>query len=216
MSFTVADVVVEARELVLDETIPFRYSDELLVRKVNQVLRRMVVLRPDLFTAVQTITTVVGAMQTCPADSVRLMDVTLNGANRTPKEINQDVLDMMFPKWNTETPAPTENWMRFPRDPNRFYVYPPSVGGEQLTIVFAKSTPTYVMNDTVLLQDAYFPVLLDGVCWLVELIDAEHAESGRAKMFKDAYDGALSAGLAVRRLTDNEDAAPTAPKRETK
>jgi hypothetical protein len=33
-------------------------------------------------------------------------------------------------------------------------------------------------------------------------------------VFTDAYDGALAAGLAVRKLTDDEDAA--APKRETK
>jgi hypothetical protein len=214
MSFTVADVVVELRELVLDETVPFRYSDDFLVRKVNQVLRRMVIVRPDLFTAVETITTVAGALQSCPADSVRLMDVTLNEDNRVPKEVNQDVLDMMFPKWNDGAQGPTENWMRFPRDPNRFYVYPPSVGGETLTIAFAKSTPTYEIGDTIQLQDAYFPAVVDGASWLVEMIDAEHAESGRAKVFKDAYDGALAAGLAVRKLTDDEDAA--APKRETK
>ena len=199
---------------MLDETVPFRYSDDFLVRKVNQVLRRMVIVRPDLFTAVETITTVAGALQSCPADSVRLMDVALNGDSRVPKEVNQDVLDMMFPKWNDGAEGPTENWMRFPRDPNRFYVYPPSAGGETLTIAFAKSTPTYVMNDTIQLQDAYFPAVVDGASWLVEMIDAEHAESGRAKVFKDAYDGALAAGLAVRKLTDDEDAA--APKRETK
>jgi hypothetical protein len=174
----------------------------------------MVIVRPDLFTAVETITTVAGALQSCPADSVRLMDVALNGDSRVPKEVNQDVLDMMFPKWNDGAEGPTENWMRFPRDPNRFYVYPPSAGGETLTIAFAKSTPTYVMNDTIQLQDAYFPAVVDGASWLVEMIDAEHAESGRAKVFKDAYDGALAAGLAVRKLTDDEDAA--APKRETK
>jgi hypothetical protein len=214
MSFTVADVVVELRELVLDETVPFRYSDDFLVRKVNQVLRRMVIVRPDLFTAVETIVSVAGSLQACPADSVRLMDVTLNGAKRAPKEVNQSVLDMMFPKWNDGANGPTENWMRFPRDPNRFYVYPPSAGGETITIAFAKSTPTYVMNDIIRLQDAYFPVVVDGASWLVEMIDAEHAESGRAKVFKDAYDGALAAGLAVRKLADEEDAA--APKRETK
>ena len=209
MSFTVADVVLEARELLLDETAPFRYSDAFITRKVNQVLRRMVIVRPDLFATVHNITTVTGSLQSCPADSVRLMDVTLNGAQRAPKEINQDVLDMMFPTWNTNTAGPTENWMRYPRDPNRFYVYPPSVGGETLTIVYAKSTPTYDIDDVISLQDAYFPVLLDGVCWLMEAIDAEHVESGRAKMFKDAYEGALAAGLAARRITDTEDGGVT-------
>ena len=205
MSFTVADIVQEARELLLDETEPYRYSDAYIVRKVNQVLRRMVIIRPDLFAQVATITTTAGSLQTCPGDSVRLMDVTLNGAARAPKEINQEVLDLMFPTWNTDTAGPTTNWMRYPRDPNRFYVYPPSAGGETLTIVYARSTPTYEIDDTVSLQDAYFPVVLDGVCWLMESLDAEHVESGRAKMFQDAYNAALVGGLAARRITDTED-----------
>jgi hypothetical protein len=206
MSFTVADIVLEARELLLDETAPYRYSDDFIVRKTNQVLRRMVIVRPDLFSAIAPITCVAGTLQSCPADSVRLMDVTLNSANRVPKEINQEVLDLMFPAWGAESAEPTSNWMRYPRDPNRFYVYPPATAGEVITIVYAKSTPAYTLGDTVALQDAYFPVLLDGVCWLMESIDAEHVESSRAKMFKDAYEGALGAGLAARKITDTDEA----------
>lgn len=206
MSFTVADIVVEARESVLDSMVPYRYSDDHIVRKINQILRRMVIVRPDLFSTVATITSVAGALQACPANSVRLMDVMLNGANRTPKEVNQDVLDMMFPEWNTDPAGQTKNWMRYPRDPNRFYVYPPSAGGETITLVYARSLPTYAIGDTVELQDAYYPVVLDGTCWLLESIDAEHVESSRSKMFKDAYDAALGGGLAARGITDSEDA----------
>ncbi|MFM6959555.1 MAG: DUF6682 family protein [Schleiferiaceae bacterium] len=210
MSFTVADIVVETRELLLDESEPYRYSDEFIIRKVNQVLRRMVIVRPDLFAAIDTITTVPGSLQSCPADSVRLMDVAVNGVGYTPKEINQEVLDLMFPRWNTDATGATINWMRYPRDPNRFYVYPPAAGGEQLTIVYAKSPPVYGATDVVGLQDAYQPVLLDGVCWLMESIDAEHVESGRAKMFQDAYNNALGAGLAARVITDTDDAGASA------
>jgi hypothetical protein len=134
------------------------------------------------------------------------MDVALNSANRAVKEINQEVLDLMFPGWGDEAGGPATNWMRYPRDPNRFYIYPPAAGGETLMIVYAKSAPTYVLGDTIALQDAYFPVLLDGVCWLMESMDAEHVESSRAKMFKDAYEGALGAGLTARKITDTEEA----------
>jgi hypothetical protein len=206
MSFTAADIVLEAREMLLDETAPYRYSDNFIVRKINQVLRRMVIVRPDLFSTVSPMTCVAGTLQACPADSVRLMDVALNSANRAVKEINQEVLDLMFPDWSGDAGGPATNWMRYPRDPNRFYVYPPAAGGETLTIVYAKSTPTYLLGDTVALQDAYFPVLLDGVCWLMESMDAEHVESSRAKMFKDAYESALGAGLTARKITDTEEA----------
>jgi hypothetical protein len=205
MSFTVADIVQEARELLLDEQVPYRYSDAYIVRKANQVLRRMVIVRPDLFAHTATLTTTPGSLQSAPADSVRFMDIVTNGDVHTPKEITQDVLDLMFPTWSAESGTRTKNWMRYPRDPNRFYVYPPSAGGETLTVVYARSTPTYAIGDTVSLQDAYFPVLLDGVCWLMESLDAEHVESGRAKMFQDAYGAALVGGLAARRITDTDD-----------
>lgn len=206
MSFTVAEIVTEAREMLLDETAPYRYSDDFIVRKVNQVLRRMIIVRPDLFTTIAPISCVAGVLQSCPADSVRLMDVTVNSANKAVKEINQEVLDLMFPSWAGDSSVPATNWMRYPRDPNRFYIYPPAAAGDALTIVYAKSTPAYLLGDTVALQDAYFPVLLDGVCWLMESMDAEHVESSRAKMFKDAYEGALGAGLTARKITDTEEA----------
>jgi hypothetical protein len=94
--------------------------------------------------------------------------------------------------------------MRYPRDPNRFYVYPPAAAGAQLDIVYAQSPALVALGSTVPLTDAYMPVVIDGVSWLMESIDAEHVESGRAKAFKDAYEGALTAGLTVRRLTDTD------------
>lgn len=202
MSFTVQDVVTEARELLLDNLLPYRYSDEYIVRKVNQILKRMVIARPDLFTTITNITCVAGSIQSAPSDSVRLMDVLTNSAGVAVKEINQEVLDLMFPNWGNGAAGPATNWMRYPRDPNRFYLYPVAAGGETLEIVYARCLPTYTASGTVGIQDAYFPVVLDGVCWMMESLDAEHVESGRAKMFRDSYDAALGAGLVARRITD--------------
>lgn len=202
MSFTVAEILTETRELLLDSLSPYRYSDEFIIRKVNQVLRRMAVMRPDLFVVHTTIACVSGTLQAAPTDSVRMLDVIANADGDAVKEINQDTLDMMYPDWSSSAPATTINWMRYPRDPNRFYVYPPALGGEDLQIVYARSPAAVDANSTVSLPDAYAPTVLDGTCWLMEAIDAEHVESGRAKAFKDAFEASLTAGLTVRRLTD--------------
>ena len=204
MSFTVAEVVTEARELLLDTLEPYRYSDAFIIRRVNQTLRRICVLRPDLFSTHETISCVSGILQSCPTGSMRLMDVVANATGRALKEINQDTLDLMIPTWPTTTTTNPTDWMRYPRDPNRFYVYPPATAGASLDVVYAKSPVTLVSGDTVPLVDAYMPAVIDGVCWLMESIDAEHVESGRAKAFKDAFEGALTAGLTVRRLTDTD------------
>lgn len=202
MSFTVADVVLEARELLLDTLEPYRYSDEFIIRRVNQALRRAAVVRPDLFAVHTSITCVAGTLQAAPADSIRLMDVITNQDGLAVKEVSQDTLDLMVPSWPGGSAGAVINWMRYPRDPNRFYVYPPAAGGETLSAVYARSPVVLAGPGVIPLPDAYMPCMIDGTCWLMEAIDAEHVESGRAKAFKEAYEAALAAGLTVRRITD--------------
>ena len=204
MSFTVAEVLTEARELLLDTLEPYRYSDAFIIRRINQALRRMCVLRPDLFSTHETISCAAGILQTCPEGSMRLMDVVMNGDGRALKEIHQDTLDLMAPTWPAGATASPTDWMRYVRDPNRFYVFPRVEAGAQLSIVYAKSPVTVDLASTIPLPDAYMPTVIDGTCWLMESIDAEHVESGRAKSFKDSFEGALTAGLTVRRLTDTD------------
>jgi hypothetical protein len=212
MSFTVADLVTEARELLLDELIPFRYSDDYIVRKVNQILKRMLVVRPDVFIKVTTLVTVPGALQSAPTESMRLMDVLTNSLGQVPKEIDQQAIDVMFPKWRAGAAGPATNWMRAAKDPNRFFVYPASAGGEHLTVAYAQTLPKYAKADVVALSDAYFPVILDGVCWLMESLDAEHVESGRARMFQESYTTALASGLLSRKIADAPDGGVSASK----
>lgn len=207
MSFLVSDVILDARELVQDTAAPYRYDDAFMTRKFNQVLRRAVIMRPDLFTEITTISCLAGSLQSCPTDSVRLMDVLTNSAGAAVKQVNQEVLDMMLPSWEALPPGPAQDWMRYPRDPNRFYVYPSATAGANLQIIYAKCPVMLTSSSVVPMQDVYFPTLIDGLCWLLEAIDAEHVESGRAKMFQDSFKEALSTGLQARRITDTDSAA---------
>lgn len=202
MSFTVADVVMDVREEIQDTMVQYRYSDEFIVRKLNQVLRRAAILRPDLFVVVESFTCVAGSLQTAPSDSIRLMDALSNTTGAAIKEVSQDVLDMMVPSWEALTPGPAINWMRYPRDPNRFYVYPAATALDTLTITYARCPATLSYLDTIVMQDVYSPVITDGTVWLMESIDAEHVASGGAKMRQDAFLSGLSAGLTSRRITD--------------
>jgi len=207
MSFTIADVLLEVRDQISDTMVPYRYSDASMIRKINQVISRMAILRPDLFTTIATISCAAGGLQTAPVDSLRIMDVLGNNTGAAVKEVSQDVLDMMIPTWETLPPGPAINWMRYPRDQNRFYVAPAATAGLALTISYARSPATLALDDIVPLQDAYKPTVIDGSVWIMESIDAENVESGRAKMFQDSFNSMLSAGLTARRLTDTSSAA---------
>lgn len=205
MSFTVADVLLDVREAISDTRASFyRYSDEFIVRRINQTLRRAAIMRPDLFSVHASIACVTGVLQAAPADSLRLVDVVVNADNVALKEINQDTLDLMAPAWASAATAAPTDWMRYPRDPNRFYVYPPPLAGAALSIVYAQSPALVSSGDSIPLPDAYMPAIIDGTAWLLESVDAEHVESGRAGAFKADFEAAMGAGLTTRKITDSE------------
>lgn len=206
MSFTLGEVIADVREIIQDTEVPYRYSDTFILRKANQVLKRMVVVRPDLFSAVEAMPCVSGNLQSGPADSVRIMDVIANSDGHAVKEITQEVLDLTQPTWSGTTAAPATDWMRYVRDPNRFFVFPPALNTYNLTIVYAKCPPNYASGDAVVLQDAYYPTVVDGTVWMMEAVDAEHVDSGRAKMYRDSFDASLNASLAARTITDTDSA----------
>jgi hypothetical protein len=215
MSFTVADVITEVREQVQDTLqvgAEYRYSDLFLLRKIDMAVRHMLTVRPDLFTHIGDMTCVAGTLQSAPADSVRLMDVVRNRDGVPVKEVNQETLDLMIPAWTSTAAGPVTNWMRYQRSPNHFYVFPPASAGDALTISYARCTPLTSTAATVPLQDAYLSTVAFGAVWLVESIDAEHTESGRAAAFEKAFSSALASGLATRQITDTQNAGVPAQK----
>lgn len=205
MSFTPQDVINAVRFAVQDTKVSYRYADGDLLQLTNQVLRRIALLRPDLFAYVSTINCVAGTIQQAPADSIRIIDVLLSGAGLNVNEVNRETLDLMF-QWQSMTPDVAKDWMRHVRSPNTFFVYPPSPVGQVLTIEYAKAPGIYGLNDTVeLLGDAYFPCVVDGVIWLAESIDNEHVNSGRAKMFLDSFNQLLGMTAQIKHVTDTEE-----------
>ena len=73
---TPQDIISDVRQLLNDTSPTYRHSDTQLLVFVNQAIKRVSLLRPDLFTVyddmVCTVNTVV---QSAPADSIRLMEV---------------------------------------------------------------------------------------------------------------------------------------------
>lgn len=202
MSFTPQDVITEVRRAVQDSRATYRYDDPHMLGVVNQVLRRILVLRPDLFAYVADMTCVAGTRQTAPADSFRLIDVILSGDGQNVNEVNRETLDLMF-QWQSGTAGPVKDWMRHVRSPNLFFVYPPSTAGQVITIEYAQTPPNYGVNDEVqLLGDAYFPCVVDGCVWLMESVDNEHVNSGRAKLFFESFNQLLGTSAQNKPVTD--------------
>jgi hypothetical protein len=204
---TPADIITEARNLVQDTRAPYRYSDTLMLGWVNQTLKRMSVLRPDLFSFIGDIPTVANTvLQSCPSDSLRLVEIFQIKNGDAVTEVNRDVLDQMYPNWVNEAAGTPVNFMRHVRSPNKFFLYPRPSTGVVLVGEYAQVPPAYTLSQTIaLLPDSYLPIAVDGVVFLAESVDNEHVNSGRAKLFQDSFAQTLATGLQVRSITDTEE-----------
>lgn len=201
------EIITEARRLISDTKVTYRYSDAIMLGWVNMTLRRTAVLRPDLFGVIGDIATTPNTvLQSTPTDSLRLIEIFQVKNGDAVTESRRETLDQMYPNWVNEAAGTPVNFMRHVRNPNKFFVYPRPTAGVILIGEYAQVPPNYALNDTILrIPDAFFPVLVDGVVFLAESVDNEHVNSGRAKLFQDAYTQALGVSLQSRVVTDTEE-----------
>jgi hypothetical protein len=205
MSEVVADVRLAIQDLGALSTP--RFSDAQILSMANQALKRMAVIRPDLFALITTMQTVLGSTQTAPADSIRFMEaLAVVGVNNL-NEVNRDALDLMSTTWQTATPGSPTNWMRHPRSANVFFVYPPATAGVTLQVEYSQSPAKYGMTQApAIIPDAYYPVVLDGTIALLEMTDNEAVNSNRAKLCFDNFTNMLQSSLGARPSLDSEGA----------
>jgi len=203
---TPAEVITEVRRLVQDQLVPYRYSDTVLLGYVNQTLQRMAILRPDLFTDIVDITTTAdAAVQSLPAEAIRLVDIFQVKNGNAITEVDRETMNRNYPGWMNEASGTPVNFMRHVKNPDRYFLYPRPAAGIVLVGEYAKSPIDYTVNASIdVIADVYFPALVDGTVYLAESIDDEHVQSGRAKLFYDSFVEQLGAGLQSRKLTDTK------------
>lgn len=204
---TPAQVIVEVRRILQDIRVPQRYSDALLLGFVNQALKRMAVLRPDLFAVIDEFVTQAGqTIQSAPADSLRMMEVFQVKDGDGIVEVSRRAMDETYPGWVNDPAGPTVNWMRHVRNDNRFFIYPKAPAGQTLVIEYAQTPREYGLEETIeRLSEAYFPVLVDGAVFLAESVDNEHVNSNRAQLFQQSFTQALGVSVQARSITDTEE-----------
>lgn len=205
---TPAEVITEVRRIVQDEVTPYRYSDAVMLGYVNQTLKRMAILRPDLFSDIVDIpTTPDTAVQSLPASAIRLLDIFQVKNGPAVNEVDRETMNRNYPNWMTEASGTPINFMRHVKNPDRFFLYPRPAAGVVLVGEYAATPPDYALNDAIaVLSDVYFPVIVDGTVYLAESIDDEHVDSGRAKLFYDSFIQTLGASLQSRKVTDTKNA----------
>jgi len=200
------DVITEVRRILQDTNSPQRYSDTVLLGFANQALKRIAVLRPDLFAYIGDITcTADSVVQSMPSDSIRLIEIYSVKNGNGVIETNREALDQAYPTWMNDTAGPAVNFMRHVRNANKFFIYPKAPAGQVLVGEYAQTPPDYNgTTDVALLPDAYFPVVVDCTVFIAESVDNEHVNSKRAELFQQSFTQALGVAGQSRAITDPE------------
>jgi hypothetical protein len=208
---TPLDIIGQVRTMLQDtNTVSTlqRYSDDTLLGFVNQTLKRMAVLRPDLFAYIGEIPcTSESVLQSMPSDSLRVMEIFQVKNGEGVRETNREILDQTYPAWVGELAGPCVNWMRHVRNANKFFIYPKAPAGQVLIGEYSQCPKDYALAETIeIISEAYLPVIVDGTLFLAESIDNEHVNSNRAQLFQQAFFQSLGSSIQARTMTDTENA----------
>lgn len=199
------DVITEVRRLITDNRAPYRYSDAIMLGMVNQSIKRMSVVRPDLFTFVGDVATTAGeVLQTLPTGGLRLVEIFAVKDGGAIIEVDRRTLDRMNPAWPSDAAGVPVNFMRHPRSPTKYFLHPKPTDPTTLIGEYVLSPEDYEIDATINLPDGYFTPLVDCTVFLSQSVDDEHINSGRAKLFYDSFMQALSTALDARNMTDSD------------
>lgn len=202
-----ADILTTVRQLSLDtNTNPElqRFSDAELLGFANRVLKSMAILRPDLFSYIGEIPCTTGqVLQSMPSDSIRLVEIFSVKDGDSIREANRKTLDETYPSWNNDTAGTCTIWMRHPRNPNKFFIYPKAPADQILIGEYTQAPPDYAADeDIALLPDAYDTCVIYGTMFLSQSVDDEHVNSQRAAMFQKMFSETLGVDRENPRIMD--------------
>lgn len=213
---TPQEVITQVRVLISDDNalMPDRFSDSDLLGFVNQAVKRTSMVRPDLFITDTTITPTADQVeQELSATVTRIMEVHRVVGGGAIGEVDKETMDRSAPDWTTETSGTPVNWMRHPRNPRRYFLYPAPSTGTQLSVEYIEVPSDYGLSDTIALPDSYKGAIVDCTVYLAEVVDNEHVETQRAKAFLDSYLQALGIDMTQRDVVDTENGRPQEPQR---
>lgn len=203
---TPSEIITDVRRIIQDVDTPYRYSDTELLGYVNQTLKRMSILRPDLFGEIGELTTQAdSAVQSLPSDALRLIDIFQVKDGSAITEVDRETMSRSHPTWMSEASGTPTNFMRHVKNAERFFLYPRPTAGTVLIGEYARVPSDYGLTDTITTpSESYLPVIVDGTVFLAESIDDEHINSNRAKLFLDLFTSQLSTSLQSRTVTDTK------------
>lgn len=188
------DAVSQVRNLINDLSGD-RYSDDDLLRYGQEILRRMAIIRPDLFTIFDEITNEEGnVFQKAPDNCLRLEKIVAVKDGNIVREVQRQTMDQSDPNWINDSQGPCQHWMRNQGNERYYYIYPKAPRNQTLIAEYVYVPELESLDTDFDLPIMYLPSLVDGMVWLAESVNDESVNNGRAEKFY---------GLFLKSLTDD-------------
>ena len=203
MGIAALDLIKRAGQIAQDESY-VRWTEPEWLRWINDAAAAAIIIRPAARAVTNVLSLVQGTLQTLPANSVQLLDVTRNMAadgvtpGRIVRRVDRQLLDDQNPDWHSTTPAGKIKHYTFEeRAPKQFYCYPPAIAGTKVEALFSQLPPTVTQDtDTLDMGPEYMNALVNYMLYRAMSKDAEYANGQVAAAFYQAFVEAINGGAA--------------------
>lgn len=195
---TAGDVLRRVRKTLIDAE-GVRWQDAELMDHLNDGLSETVRLMPRSFSASEPVKLEVGTLQSLPDRGITFIDVVRNttaegAGGRAVRMVDRGILDIENPDWHLMDPVSTIKHCMFDeRNPQEFYVYPPSDGTGYVQLVMSVEPPVLEDEDDELpLESTYLPALVNYVLSRAYAKDADYASNANlASQYYQTYTAQL-------------------------
>lgn len=207
-----ASSIVGRATTILQDTTNVRWPQDELLKWLNDGQREIVLLKPDAYSKVETVTLVAGTKQTLPAAGVMLLDVVRNMGTdgstpgRAIRLVDREIMDAQNATWHADSASSSViHYIYNPNAPKTYYVYPPQPSSNfgQVEIIYSASPSDVTINQTVTIDDIYANALLDYILYRAYSKDADYAGNAqRAVVHYQAFMASLGQKAQMELLED--------------
>ena len=183
---------------ILNDEDMIRYTFAERIDWMNEAVVAIANRQPQSQTTTGLLQLDEGCKQVMPQEAVKLLEVRNNlsidgseGAAITQTTLTE--MDAAAPGWRNGTKKTAVRQFMFDdRDPKRFWVWPPVVGGTLIDITYIRIPQPITESDSNLpIHDEYAEAVLNFVAYRCLLKDSEYANGSTAAAFYQAFLAAL-------------------------
>ena len=191
MTVSVASVLSSVRQAIQDNPA-IRWTDSSLLDYLNEAQLEISRYKPDSCIKNTTISTVAGILQELPADAIRLIDVVCNVGGNAIVQADRRGLSFQNPSWAKETAtAESRAFMYHDADHTRFYLFPPSIGGNSLRVIYSSRPTAATLDGNITVSDDYKSSIVHYICFKAFNEDSMSPDTNKAAAFHSLFISSL-------------------------